>query len=248
MKVLLTRRAEQNSKTARLLEKSGISCVAIALSRLVDTGAGLPDELLIESGVQRFDCMILTSSAALEVMADRDFTIAKNLRVFAVGEKSAAAAREAGFSDVVCGPGNAGGLASLIVKSFNGKKIRAFYPCGTKLSFDMAAAMADTKIELVSCPIYHMEMIDPGRKSLCSALVEAEDGAVFQFSVRSAEFFAELLNRHDLSHLMAGMSIIANSNNVAAVFKSTKCRRVMVAEHPNVRAMVATVRKLAEKN
>jgi len=245
MKILLTRRTGKNEKTARILAENGFQCIEIALSKLEATNAGPPPDLSLPGGANSFDCLIVTSAAAFEVIG-ADFHIDKDLRIYAVGEASARAAVDVGFRNVITGPGNASDLVQMILVDAGDQKLRALYACSSEPAFDMAKALENTNITLVSWPIYRTVMTDPGHDRLRHALDSVKKGFIFQYSAASARHLADLVDHHKLVKLAKNACFVANSANTAEILNKAGYVNVIVAKSPSTGAMINAVQRAIE--
>jgi uroporphyrinogen-III synthase len=238
MKILLTRRSSENSRTSKFLVAKGFKCLELALSQLVATDVPMPSAASQSGKAQLYDCLILTSAAALEIIRQRDEPVKRSLKVYAVGGATAHAAANAGFSNVVAGPGNAPELAQLILTEAGKRALRARYPCSTEPAFDMKVALGDSRVELIEWPIYKIEMMDPGHRKLKAAIDSAKGGFIFQYSAASARHLVKLFEHHGLLVEANEASFIAISPNTANILLNGGLKRVFVADSPTTESMV----------
>ncbi len=104
MKVLLTRPAGENERMASELTRLGARCLEWPLTRIVR----LVDQLEVPAGTE---ALLFTSANAVRAFAAASSV--RGLPVFAVGDRTAAVAREAGFAQVTSARGDARDLARL---------------------------------------------------------------------------------------------------------------------------------------
>ena len=141
MKVLLTRRSDDNARMAALLAPAGLEAVSLSLIELADTGEVLPE--------YPYDFSVFTSAAAAEVLASRQEVRLQDLAAYAVGPRTAAQLRQKAYRNVREGPGDAEGLATLIAADFGGHEgARGVYPCGEARARDLATMLKPSGIAL----------------------------------------------------------------------------------------------------
>ena len=105
MRVLVTRPEPEAAQTAADLAARGHEPVLAPLTRIVATGARLPEEA--------FDATIVTSARAIESLKDSDLPRLRALPVLCVGERTGEAARARGLR-VEATASDARGLLALL--------------------------------------------------------------------------------------------------------------------------------------
>ncbi|MCG6856605.1 MAG: uroporphyrinogen-III synthase [Salaquimonas sp.] len=232
MKVLVTRAREAGEKTASRLRQRGYDPVLLPLFENCDTGAALPET--------EFDAVAFTSSAAIHVLAARpadEWSRLLKFPIFCVGEATAQAARDAGFHKTFIGAGTAADLPGLILAELAPAETqksappRLLYPAPHDRAFDLAAALPGVMVSEIL--IYRAEALDPGRKALEAALMSCAGGAALLYSARSAEHLATLATKHALADRLAGLTLIAISENVARAIAGRGLPDILVSEMPH---------------
>src|ERR1700759_328886 len=120
LKMLVTRAAADARDTIARLDALGIEGVAAPLLDCVPLHTSLPDP-------KGFAALALTSANALRMLDERRaLTPYLGLKVFAVGDRTAAAARQYGFADVI----SSGGTLKHLVEVIAEAKLQGpiFYP------------------------------------------------------------------------------------------------------------------------
>ena len=111
-----------------------------------------------------FAAMALSSANALASLADRGVIESfRALKVFAVGDRTAEAARKHGFTDVVSAHGAFGDLAEMLIHA--GLQGPVFYPAARDQSGDLAKSLAPHGVMVVTARVYEMNdvaALDPG--------------------------------------------------------------------------------------
>ena len=175
-----------------------------------------------------FDAIMLTSANAAR-RAGAGLAAFLGLPCYAVGEATAAAAGDAGFSDVRVGPED--GMALLMMMEAE-RIMRALHPCGAD-----HVALAPAEMRIVRIPVYEAEAIGalPGEAE--AAL--ADKVVALLHSARAARLFGTLVS--DRSRV----TVAAISPRTARA-AGTGWRQVAVAAEPRDHALLALAAKLCQ--
>ncbi|MCB1439007.1 MAG: uroporphyrinogen-III synthase [Nitratireductor sp.] len=233
MKVLLTRTEDGNRRTARKLAALGFEAISLPLSELGATGKSLPGT--------HFDGIIFTSASAIATLPAETASQFSAKPAFAVGEKTAKAALEAGFDTVVTGAGDAAALSQTILQHFEGRTAHLAYPSGTERAFDMEGALEGSGITLTLAETYSVERLSPPVERLGNALGSAD--AAFFYSPAAARHFTGIVSSAGLEASTKRIHAVAISPNVAA--ELGMFGHVQVAQWPNEASMLDALQKLA---
>jgi uroporphyrinogen-III synthase len=233
LKVLLTRTEDGNRRTARKLAALGFEAISLPLSELDATGKMLPKS--------DFDGIIFTSASAVATLPAETASQFSAKPAFAVGEKTAKAALEAGFDTVVTGAGDGAALAQTILDHFRGRTAHLAYPSGTERAFDMEGALEGSGIALTLAETYSMERLSPSAERLGTALGSAD--AAFFYSPAAARHFTGIVAAARLEADIGNIHAIAISPNVAAELGAFT--HVHVAQWPNEASMMDALQTLA---
>src|SRR4051794_23544552 len=154
MAILVTRPQPDNETTAAALRARGFAVLPAPLLRFEAVAfQDDPDT--------RYGAIIVSSANALRAF---DGQLAGSrllgLPLFAVGEKTAEAARRAGFADITVADGNAAALRDLIVAGVRGKTLKKagalLYLAGADLAGDLAGELAARGFGVVTQTTYRM--------------------------------------------------------------------------------------------
>jgi uroporphyrinogen-III synthase len=223
MKVLVTRPEPDNQRTAEALKARGHQPLLIRLIDILPLAASLP--------AIKADCLVATSAHAF---AHLPGTMAKNARklpVWTVGERTAAAARAAGFRNIRIGPGDAAGLAEAMV---------AALPLGTSIAY-LAGQPRKSFLEerlkaagfhLQTVPLYKAVPLTMPPPELIAAL-QGPDLAVLHFSRASAEAFAQLCSGETLKNAAQQALHVCLSADVAEGLAQVAPFRNRIAQNPH---------------
>ncbi|HYJ51779.1 MAG TPA: uroporphyrinogen-III synthase [Allosphingosinicella sp.] len=175
MKILILRPEPGAGETAARARELGLEPVVAPLFTVRPLAWTPPDP----SG---FDAVLLTSAHTAR-LAGGGMTPFLERPCYTVGERTAAAAREAGFTHVREGP--ADGAALLQIMAAEGMR-SAFHPCGRE-----HLTWHDADVAVTSIPVYAADAIDRLPEAAREAI--AVDALVLLHSPRAASLFSALV-------------------------------------------------------
>ncbi|QJE73211.1 uroporphyrinogen-III synthase [Aerophototrophica crusticola] len=166
-------------------------------------------------------------------------TDVRSLPLYAVGGKTAAMARDAGFASVVEGGGDAASLAGLLARTLDPRAGPLLHVSGADVAADLGALLAPAGIGVRRVVGY--QAVAAGRLSpdVQLALAEGRIGAALFFSPRTARTFASLCTIEGVSAACAGLTALCLSQAVADGLAGLGWGAVRVAERPTQEALLA---------
>jgi len=181
VRLLLTRPEPDAQRTAAALRERGHTVIVAPLMRV---------EILAnaEIGAGPWAAILVTSAnAAHAIAAHRRKKALESVPVFAVGERSAQAMRDAGFADVSSADGGVGDLAQLV-----GERMTAgsslLYLAGAERAGDLAAKLATRRLAVHTAVVYRAVAVDGLPPAAADALARDIEG-VLHYSRRTAEAY-----------------------------------------------------------
>ena len=228
LRMLVTRPEPDASETAGKLRALGIEPVVEPLLRFEKMPTSLPDPA-------GFTALVLTSTNALRALTERDrMSGFIGVKVFTVGDRTAAAARAAGLTDVTSADGNMDDLVAAVAKA--GLTGPVFYPAARERAGNLAKALAAHGIMVITSELYGMAPVAALSQTSREELGAGRVDAGLFYSRRTAETFialsAGIARRADLR-------LLCLSEAVAAPFLKAHLTRVSLAEHPSEEAMLS---------
>jgi uroporphyrinogen-III synthase len=227
MRIVVTRPQTDGERTAAALEALGHEVLVAPLMRIEPVAADLAGT---------WSAIVITSANALQaVRTPAD----KTLPVFAVGDRSAEAARRAGFAEVSSANGDVNDLVRLIAARTVGAKTPLLYLAGEDRAGDLVAQLADRGIDAEMKVVYRTiaEAFPP---VLAAALEAGDVDAVLHFSRRSAELFVEGARVSGVAGPAEDVRHLCLSAQVAEPLAGAT--RVSIAARPDERALIALLR------
>jgi uroporphyrinogen-III synthase len=183
LRILVTRPSPDGERTAQALEARGHVPILAPLMRVESISAEF------EPGP--FAAVLFTSANAPRALAvhPRRAEIA-TLPAFVVGDASAVAAREAGFSKVTSADGDAQDLVRIVAAKIADKANPCLYLAGEDRAGDLAGALKLHGVTAETAVVYRAVAMHLPRTAI-AGLVNDEIDAVLHFSRRSARLYVE---------------------------------------------------------
>src|SRR2546421_162360 len=189
MAVLVTRPHPDDETTAQALRARGVDVLRAPMLRCEP----VPFQ---DDADANYGAVIVTSANALRAIAPHlAASRLLELPLFAVGENTAAAARDVGFGEVIASKGDAGALRDLVLASMKSKRLKKaspiLYLAGADLARDLAGDLGENGFTVVTQTTYRMVPAPSLPQDVCDAFVAHEIEAVLHYSRRSARAFLE---------------------------------------------------------
>jgi uroporphyrinogen-III synthase len=227
--MLVTRPDPDASDTAARLGALGIEGVPCPLLVHETLDVGLPDP-------KGFAALAVTSANALRALDERGvLSRYLDLPLYAVGDRTAATARELGFADVTSAHGAFADLAELLVHAPVAGPI--FYPAARDMSADLGKSLAPFGRMVITAEVYAMNPVTELPAGLAERLGGEIEAALF-YSKRTAQTFVRLVERGFDKPTRARFGVLCLSEAVAAPLLDAHFVRVGLADHPSEEAMM----------
>ncbi len=239
MAILVTRPLPDGETTASALRAKGFAVLLAPMLRFEPVAFQDDDEA-------SYGAVIVTSANALRAVAARlQNSPLLELPLFAVGEHTAAAARAAGFSNVISAGSDAEGLRERILAAVKAKELkktsRLLYLAGADLARDLAGELGTRGFAVVTRTTYRMVAVahlpEETRKAFATDAVEA----VLHYSRRSARAFIEAIRAAGVEVSALALPQYCLSAGVATVLRDAGAVRVVVAASPDEGALLAAL-------
>jgi uroporphyrinogen-III synthase len=229
--VVLTRPREQSEPLAATLKARGYAVLIEPMLEIVPLDVKIP-----ASG--GYGALAFSSANAVSIFAER--CSERDLAAYAVGRRTAAVLRDAGFRDVREAAGDADELAQLIEATYR-DTIPVLHLSGRAIARDLAVLLRPAGIAVERVPIYDAVATGSPSKELVEALYACTVDSVLFFSARTAEIFGTLVLKFCLNGLTEAVSAICLSRAVAESAQALTWRSLVIASRPTVDAMLAVL-------
>lgn len=230
MRVLITRpEAEAVALHARLADHG----ITADCAPLLDIRFR-PDPVLSLDGVAG---LLVTSANGVRAFAAS--SARRDLAVWAVGEASARAARDVGFTDLHVAGGDVDALAALVTMQARPQDGALLHVAGSVLAGDLQGLLRAQGFDVRRAVLYEAVAATALPAAVAARLAAGQYDAVLFFSPRTAATFASL----SLAAGCAGGAVSAMaaclSANVASAVAALPWRQVAVAAEPREAALLA---------
>lgn len=236
-KLILTRTQEDNEIFAQALAKKGVDSISIPMLEIVILPQAHEDLLHV---LQDFhpDALLFTSRHAIATASTIEDL--KTLPCYVVGESTAVALRQAGFTGSIIAALNAEQLAKTI-QTIPEKKI--LYPSAADVSYNFPTALSSSRKLIAQVVIYKAMPAKPKSALLVQVTQDPTiTGAIF-FSERTAKLFHAALTQAHIPSFPKKLEAYCMSNTVASVCRNAKdyWGAVHVAHLPSLTAMLELI-------
>jgi uroporphyrinogen-III synthase len=168
------------------------------------------------------------------------------LPLFAVGERTAAAARAAGFADVIAGEGDAAALRDLVLESAKARKLKSrplLYLAGEELARDLAGELAHKGFEVVTQITYRMVPAKTLPGDVVDGIAAGRIEAVLHYSRRSARAFVDAARAGGVEISALSLPQCCISAPVADIVRDAGATQVTVAASPDENALFEALKR-----
>lgn len=228
MRIAVTRPKADAERTASALRQRGHDVLVAPLMRVGPIAADL-------SGA--WSAVVITSANAPEAIAGNPVRATLlPLKLFAVGERSADAARQAAFADVESAGGDIHDLVKLIAERHAGVTAPVLYLAGEDRAADLIGELARHRINAEMRVVYRA-VTAPFPDELIDALKANEIDAVLHYSRRSAENYVTGAVAAGLAHAALKPRQLCLAESAAAPLVKAGATSVAIAAHPDEAAL-----------
>jgi uroporphyrinogen-III synthase len=169
----------------------------------------------------------------------------RRLPVLAVGDSTAAAAREAGFARVASAGGDVEALAALAVERLDPAAGAVYHGAAERVAGDLQGRLEEAGFVVRRVVLYDAVPARALSAGLRAQLAEGEIDAILFFSPRTAETFVRLASEAGLTVACARCHAVCLSPAVAERIGGINWRAVHVAERPTRGALLKTLPRSA---
>jgi len=230
MRIVVTRPQEDSERTAGALRAKGHVVLVAPLLQVERVKAELRTN---------WGGVIITSANAVNALAAHPARAGlTKLPLFAVGQRSAEAARQIGFSDITVAGGDVRDLVRTLVARCADAQAPLLYLAGEDRATDLVGELIGRGIAAEMAVIYRAAAA-PFPPFLIAALQRGEADAVLHFSRRSADSY--LSGAKDAGVLVEALGLrhFCLSLQIAAPLTAAGAARIAVAPRPDEAALIA---------
>jgi uroporphyrinogen-III synthase len=235
MAVLVTRPQPDDEATAAALRGRGFAVLTAPMLRFEPVA-------FRDDADARYGAIIVTSANALRGLKPHlNGSRLLKLPLFAVGERTAAAARGVGFENVIAADGDATTLRDLVLASVKAKELKKasplLYLAGADLARDLSGELGERGFTVVTHTTYRMAPVSGLPRETSEAFAANRIEAVLHYSRRSARAFIEAARSAGVEISALAIPQCCISDAVAAVVRDAGATQVLVAASPDENAL-----------
>jgi uroporphyrinogen-III synthase len=236
MHILITRPRDDAAELAAELAARGIEST---LEPLLAVKPAAPGDIPLE-GIQ---AVLFTSANGVRCFAAANPR--RDLKVFTVGDNSAAVARELGFADVSSASGDVASLAELVTERLHPRDGGLLHAAGASLAGDLKGRLQAAGFVVERIVLYDAEPVTELSPATVMNLRLGGIDAVALFSPRTARTFADLWQKAQApgGNGLGGVTALCLSAAVAAEIRDLGWRRIATAEQPDRSGMLALIER-----
>jgi uroporphyrinogen-III synthase len=241
MAILVTRPHPDNETTAAGLRARGFDVHLAPLLKFEPVA-------FQDSREAKYGAVIVTSANAIRAIGPQlaELKLLK-LPLFAVGEHTALAARDAGFVEIIVAGSDAAALRDTILKSARDKVLKKksmlLYLAGADLSRDLAGELGAEGFEVITQTTYRMAPVRHLPREVSDGFAAHGIEAVLHYSRRTARAFLEAARGEGVEISALAIPQCCLSENVASVLREAGATQVIVAASPDENALFETLER-----
>ncbi len=232
MRILLTRPEADSRVFAGRLAAHGIDTLIAPMMTVTVENGPPPD-------VADVQALLLTSANGVRAFSDR--SPVRDLPVFAVGDATAATARDAGMSRVESAGGDVDDLARLVADRLDPAAGALLHVAGSAVAGDLAGSLEKCGFTYRRAVLYRAEMARVLPEPVADALKTAALDGVALFSPRSATTFTQRVADAALNGALRRLTAFALSANVAAALDADTWGDIEISATPTADDLLEVV-------
>lgn len=229
MRVLLTRPRADSEPLAADLAARGIDSLVEPMLDIVFRAGAAP-------ALDDVQALLFTSANGVRAFAAASGE--RGLTVFAVGDATARAAGEAGFTRIASAGGDVRDLAALVASRLRPEDGALLHVAGSKVAGDLAGTLRKAGFTVRRAMLYESRTARAFSPEATAALADGTIDAVLIFSPRTAHAFVSLARQAGLDRACRQITALCLSPAVAAAANGLSWRAVRVAAAPTRAALL----------
>jgi len=232
MRIVVTRPQDDAERTAAAVRARGHEVLIAPLLKL--------EPIDVELRASWGGVIITSANAAHALMAHPARQSLAKLKLFAVGQRSAEAARQAGFTNVTSAGGDVRDLVRVLTERKADAQAPLLYLAGEDRARDLIGELAARGIAAEMAVIYRAATL-PFPPALTAALKEGAVDAVLHYSKRSAESYLAGAKEAGVAKPALAVRHICLSAQIAAPLKEAGAAAVVIAPRPDEAALLERI-------
>ena len=232
MKLLLTRPREQAEALAIKLRARDIDVwIEPMLSIIPHTNVKLETD--------DYQALLVTSSNGADSLAEA--TTRRDLKLYAVGDVTAATLSHHDFADVWSADGNADDLAAMVEKDVDPSEGSLLHVGGVNLAGDLISRLRSKGYKTDHIALYHTVAASALTREVRSAMANREIDGVLFFSPETARIFVALVVGTLCEKALVDMPAFCLSEAAATAANRISWGHLVVSDRPAAASLIAAV-------
>ena len=236
MRVVITRPREDAERTASALHSRGHEVLIAPLMCIEPIAVDL-------SG--KWGAVVITSAHALSAISNKTRSVVCQLPLYAVGDRSAEAAKKVGFSDIHSAGGDVHDLVRLVAKQHTSSKAPILYLAGEHRASDLVKELEACDVKAQMRIVYRAIAL-PFPSHLMKTLKTGKVDAVLHFSKRSAESYVTGATALGIETQALAVKHFCLSEQIAMPLKAAGAAQVTVSSRPEEMALIELLSTLSD--
>ena len=247
MKILLTRPRADAEDLAKLLDARGHEVLLEPLLEIV----AVPGEPVAATDSQ---AILFTSANGVRALLARnadDISALRHLPVYAVGDATGRAAKEAGFAEVISASGDVKALAALVAARVRPEAGPLLHVAASDVAGDLAGLLGAQGFTVTRAVLYEAKKAEALSAETAGALRRGEIPAALFFSPRTAATFVALAGAADLAPALGRTTAVCLSAAVADAIDdlpgAASWRDILTAAEPTQDSLLSALDRFVER-
>jgi len=165
----------------------------------------------------------------------------REIPLFAVGEATAGAAKEAGFKTVISAAGDVAALAETVISTLEPSGGELLHVAGTRVAGDLGERLSGAGFTYLRAVLYRARTIEAFSDAARRAMESGDIGGVVLYSPRTARTFCRLVRESGLQDAARGMRAFCLSPAVADAAAELAWMAIETALRPDQAALTDAV-------
>lgn len=237
LRILITRPEAEAAATAEMVRHCGLDPLCVPVLEIRETGAVLPDFSLYKG-------IVFSSAAGVRAFVARGADPRWfSKKVFAVGDHTAALARQAGWSDVVSAAGTMADLVALMRETLESPARLAHFR-GRDVRHNPAEDLEPDGYRVDGIVLYEANPVPTLPPHIIAALQDYGIHAVMFYSARSAAAFAAVLRRDWPEADLRGTKALCLAHSVVESAMGLNWGEILVSPTPDQAGMQSLLNQI----
>lgn len=237
---LLTRPYEESKSFAIKLKELGVESI---IEPLLSIELITDENIITDLKCNESQTIIFTSKNAVNGLMNLKLSgslLAK--QVLAIGSKTAAIARAAGFKNIINIDANGEKMIEYILSNFSPKQGNIIYVSGDIVAIDLENILRQNGFTVTRLIVYRSIAVNKFSKETENLLKENKISFVIFFSQRTARIFSDLVKLSSLQDTVKTVKAFVLSKNIALSLAELKWQEIFTANAPNENSMIDIIK------